>query len=110
MMSDINLPVGPLRAQIVSAVDIVVQQNRLRDGSRRIVGVYQADGLGSQGEYVMRPLFVFQDRGEEPGNGRIIGELVPVGLPTFAADMQARGFKLPAVSSREIPVERPGKH
>ncbi len=96
MMSDINLPVAPLRAQIISAVDIVVQQNRLRDGSRRIVGVYEAEGLGSQGEYVMRPLFEFQYRGEEPGSQRIIGELTSTGkAPTFAADMAARGFKLP---------------
>ena len=91
-MSDINLPVAPLRAQILSAVDVVVQQNRLRDGSRRIVGVYEAEGLGSQGEYVMRPLYEFKDRGEEPGTGRIIGELVSTGQrPTFAADMEARG-------------------
>jgi pilus assembly protein CpaF len=98
MMSDINLPVAPLRAQILSAVDIVVQQNRLRDGTRRIVGVYEAEGLGNQGEYVMRPLFEFKYRGEEPGSGRIIGELVATGKPpTFAADMEARGFKLPSV-------------
>ena len=38
MMSDINLPVGPLRAQIISAIDVVVQQSRLRDGKRRVVG------------------------------------------------------------------------
>ena len=46
MMSDINLPVGPLRAQIISAIDVVVQQNRLRDGSRRIVGIYEAEKIG----------------------------------------------------------------
>ncbi len=97
MMSDIQLPVGPLRAQIISAIDIVVQQNRLRDGSRRVVGIYEAEGLGPIGEYVMRPLFEFQYRGEEPGTGRIRGELVPSGrAPTFAKDMIARGFSLPA--------------
>lgn len=101
LMSDLHIPLGPLRAQIVSAIDVVVQQNRLRDGSRRIVGVYEAEGLGSQGEYVMRPLFEFQPRGEEPGTGRVLGELVPTGrAPTFAGDLVARGYKLPAAMTR----------
>ena len=96
MMSDLNLPVGPLRAQIISAIDVVVQQNRLRDGSRRVVGIYEAEGLGPDGEYVMRPLFEFKQRGEEPGTGKIIGGLVPTGrAPTFVDDMVARGVKLP---------------
>lgn len=97
MMSDINLPVGPLRSQIISAIDVVVQQNRLRDGSRRVVGVYEAECLGSQGEYVMRPLFEFKERGQESGSGRVLGELVPTGrAPTFIDDMRARGVRLPA--------------
>ncbi|MFO0575264.1 MAG: ATPase, T2SS/T4P/T4SS family [Polyangia bacterium] len=97
MMSDINLPVGPLRAQITSAIDVIVQQNRLRDGSRRIVGVYEAEGLGPHGEYVVRPLFELKHRGEEAGTGRVLADLVPTGLaPTFASDMEARGFQLPA--------------
>jgi pilus assembly protein CpaF len=109
MMSDIQLPVGPLRAQIISAIDIVVQQNRLRDGTRRIVGVYEAERLGSQGEYVMRPLFEFKYQGEEPGTGRIKGQLVPTGrAPTFAADMRARGFTLPAAMKDDEPVKENG--
>lgn len=101
LMSDLGLPIQPLRAQIISAIDIVVQQNRLRDGSRRVVGVYEAAGLGSAGEYVMRPLFEFRQRGEAPGTGRIQGELVATGqAPSFAADMEARGFKLPESMKR----------
>lgn len=96
MMSDINLPVAALRAQIISAIDVVVQQNRLRDGSRRIVGVYEAAKVFHEGEYVMRQLFEFKHRGEEPGSGRIIGELVATDQsPSFAADLEARGFTLP---------------
>ncbi len=98
MMSDINLPVGPLRAQIISAIDVVVQQNRLRDGSRRVVGVFEAEGLGSHGEYVMRPLFEFKQTGEERGTGRILGSLVPTGkAPTFLEDLIVRGVKVPSV-------------
>jgi pilus assembly protein CpaF len=96
MMSDIGLPVQPLRAQIISAIDVVVQQNRLRDGTRRIVGVFEAEGLGAQGEYVMRPLFEFRQHGEDPATGRIIGELVRSGMqPTFVAELAARGYRPP---------------
>lgn len=96
LMSDINLPVGPLRAQIMSAIDVVVQQNRLRDGSRRIVGIYEAEKIGEQGEYVMRPLFQFVHEGIEPVTGKVLGSLRPTGLlPTFADDIEARGFQLP---------------
>ena len=102
MMSDINLPVGPLRAQIISAIDVVVQQNRLRDGSRRIVGVFEAEGLGSHGEYVMRPLFEFKQTGEENGTGRILGSLVPTGkAPTFLEDLILRGVKVPSVMTTQ---------
>ena len=101
MMSDIHLPVGPLRSQIISAIDVIVQQNRLRDGSRRIVGVYEAEKLGAQGEYVVRPLFEFKQRGEEPGTGKVLGELVATGAaPTFAADIEARGLRLPPAMRR----------
>jgi pilus assembly protein CpaF len=101
MMSDIQLPVGPLRAQIISAIDVVVQQNRLRDGSRRIVGVYEAEKFFRDGEYVMRQLFDFKYRGEEAGTGHILGELVATDQPpSFAADMAARGFTLPAAWRR----------
>ena len=47
MMSDVQLPIKALRSQIASAIDVVVQQNRLRDGSRRVVGVYEAEGIGT---------------------------------------------------------------
>jgi len=78
-----------------------VQQNRLRDGSRRIVGIYEAECLDPQGEYVMRPLFEFKQQGEEAGTGRVIGQLTATGrAPTFAADMEARGFRLPAAMRR----------
>lgn len=96
LMSDLGLPLAPLRGQIISAIDVVVQQNRLRDGSRRVVGIYEAEGLGAQGEYVMRPLFEFRDRGVVSSTGRIDGELVPTGrAPTFAADLVSRGLVLP---------------
>ncbi len=110
MMSDIQLPVAPLRAQIISAIDVVVQQNRLRDGSRRVVGIYEVEGLGTQGEYVMRPLFEFKFQGEEPGTGRIRGSLVSTGqAPTFAADLQARGFRS-ATSAPTSGSRQPSSH
>lgn len=96
MMSDVQLPMKALRSQIASAIDVVVQQNRLRDGSRRVVGVYEAEGIGAQGEYVMRPLFELRQRGEEPGTGRVLADLLPTGQkPTFMADLEVRGYRGP---------------
>ena len=97
LMSDVGLPVGPLRSQIISAIDVVVQQNRLRDGSRSIVGVYESERISEHGEYVMRPLFQFQHEGLEAGTGKVLGRLVATGqVPSFVDDIEARGFQLPA--------------
>lgn len=102
LMSDLNMPLGPLRSQVVSAIDIVVQQNRLRDGTRRVVGIYEAEGLNHNGEYVMRPLFEFKDLGETPGTGRIQGHLLASSrAPTFADDLRARGFVLPMCMQKD---------
>lgn len=97
LMSDVRLPPTALRSQILSAIDIIVQQNRLRDGSRRVVGIYEAAGLDERGEYEVRPLFLFQHRGQEPGTGRVLGQLLPAGIrPSFTDDLLARGYTLPA--------------
>ncbi len=50
---------------------------------------------------MVRPLFEFKHHGEEPGTGRVLGELVATGTPpTFAADLEARGLCLPAAMRR----------
>ena len=73
----------------------------VEDASRRIVGIYEVAGLDQRGEYEVRPLFSFQHQGEEPGTGRVLGQLLPTGLrPSFAEDLLARGYPLPASMRR----------
>ncbi|MFT3928088.1 MAG: ATPase, T2SS/T4P/T4SS family [Myxococcales bacterium] len=60
LMADVELPLSALRAQIASAVDVVVQLERLRNGQRVVTHVSQTEPLDMQGRYVLRDLFVRQ--------------------------------------------------
>ena len=73
LMAGVELPLPAIRAQIASGVDILVHLGRLRDRSRRVLGIYEVADL-RDGEYVLRELFVFKEEAEV--NGRIIGGLV----------------------------------
>ena len=75
VLLDENIPLQAVRAQIASAIDIIIGIARLRDSSRRVVKICETDGL-KNGEIVLRTLFEFVERGEE--NGRIKGGLVRV--------------------------------
>ena len=93
LMAGMDLPLSVVRRQIVSAIDLVVQQARLRDGSRKITHVTEVQGL--EGDVVvMQHVFRFEEQGEE--DGRVIGRLKPVGIrPNFADRLALHGFELP---------------
>ena len=76
VLTGMDIPLAAIRNQIASALDIVVQLGRLRDKSRRVLEVDEVMGV-QEGKVVLRPLFSFQEAGEE--EGRVIGELVPSG-------------------------------
>ncbi len=70
-MGGFNLPIKNMRTQISSAVNMIVQASRMRDGSRRIVNVSEV--LGMEGDVLtMQELFTFELDGEDE-NGRLIG-------------------------------------
>lgn len=78
LMGGIELPVRAIRAQISSALDIIVQQARFRDGSRKIVSVSEV--LGMEGDNItLQDIFVFQPDGLDAG-GRIKGSFVATGI------------------------------
>lgn len=77
LMSGMDLPVGVIREQISQAIDIVIQQNRLRDGNRRITQISEVVGLDS-GVIQLQDLFVFKYN--NVGADRDKGELVSTGL------------------------------
>ena len=95
LMSDIGLPLGALRQQIASAVDVIVQTGRYNDGSRRITHVAECRGLSPEGQYDLAMLYVFEQNGHDPGTGRVRGRLACCGRPpSFGADLLARGLSL----------------
>ena len=92
LMSDVEIPVYVARAQVASAIHLIVQLTRFsEDGSRRISRITEAHGL-EQDHYQFRDLFVLQMRGRDE-HGRLQGDLSPTGLsPTFAAEAAEQGL------------------
>ena len=98
LMAGVDLPSRSIREQIASAIHLVVQQARLRDGSRRIT--YITEVLNMEGDIVTtQDLFTYDYRGSE-GKG---GILVPTGIrPTFLDDLKSRNLPLPAIYTTVI--------
>jgi pilus assembly protein CpaF len=94
LMAGMELPVKAIREQIASAVDLVIQQSRLRDGSRRITYITEVQGM--EGEIVtMQDIFLFEQTGVAD-NGKILGRLKPTGIrPKFYDKFEVSGIKLP---------------
>ena len=93
-MSGINLPQKPLRAQVASAINIVIQLERLEDGKRRLVSLQEIQGM--EGEMItMSEIFRFQRRGlDDEGNVR--GDFIATGMvPKFHEQLKLRGIELP---------------
>lgn len=97
MMADIEMPLAALRAQIASAVDIVVQASRFRDGSRKITHISEISGFDMErGSYKIKDLFVRKVHGADE-RGRIQSELLPTGiLPDAMEAIEAAGLDVPA--------------
>jgi pilus assembly protein CpaF len=93
MMAGMELPVRAIREQISSALDIVVHQERLRDGSRRVVNITEVSGM--EGDVItMTDVFSFEQSGIE--DGKVIGQLRPTGLrPKAINQIEASGIHLP---------------
>jgi pilus assembly protein CpaF len=95
LMSGLDMPLKVIREQIASAVDVIIQQSRMKDGSRKVTNVSEVAGMEGN-TIVMTDIFKYeQTRIEE--DGRIIGELRPSGIrPFFMHRLEAHGFKLSA--------------
>jgi len=78
LMSGVDLPQRAIREQIASAIHLIVQQSRMRDGSRRITNITEV--VGREGDTItLQDVFVFEDTGLD-GNGKIQGRLGPTGI------------------------------
>ncbi len=93
MMAGMELPARAIREQIASAVDLVIHQERMRDGTRKVVNITEITGM--EGDVItMTDIFVFEQSGFE--GGKVIGRLRPTGLrPKFMDKIDASGIHLP---------------
>lgn len=90
VLSGADLPLGVVRQQIASAIDIIVHLSRLRDRSRRVMEISEVCGM-NEGEVVLHPLYVFEEEAEK--DGRIIGSLKRTGHPlTYVDKLQMAGI------------------
>ena len=95
MMSGMDLPVRAIREQISGAVNIIVQQTRLKDGSRKVVAVTEVQGMEGD-TVVLQDIFIFEQQGLDE-KGKIIGRLKPSGIrPKFMNKFEEEGIKIPA--------------
>jgi pilus assembly protein CpaF len=99
LMSGIDLPQRAIREQIASAIHLIVQQARMRDGSRRITNITEI--LGREGDTItLQDVFLFEESGVD-GSGKIIGRLIPTGIrPNSMAKIYSRKVQLsPALAA-----------
>jgi pilus assembly protein CpaF len=93
MMSGMDLPVRVIREQIASAVDLIIQQSRMKDGSRKVTAITEVAGMEGD-TVVMTDVFKFEQTAIS-SDGKVIGELKPTGIrPLFGPRLEAAGFKL----------------
>jgi pilus assembly protein CpaF len=93
MMAGMDLPLKVIREQIASAVDLIIQLSRLKDGSRRVTYITEVSGLEGD-TVVMTDIFKFEQTGID-SSGIILGDLKPTGIrPLFTPRLEANGFKL----------------
>ena len=94
LMAGMDLPVRAIRDQIASAIDLIIQQERMRDGTRKIVAITEVQGM--EGDViVMSDLFTFEQQGIE--DGRVVGRLKPTGIrPKFMEQIESANIHLPA--------------
>jgi pilus assembly protein CpaF len=95
LMAGVDLPVRAIREQVSGAVDLVIQQARMRDGSRRVIAISEV--IGMEGDVItMQDLFTFDYGAGQDHNGRFLGTLRSTGLrPKFSSELQDQGIALP---------------
>lgn len=93
LLAGVELPVKVVREQIASAVDLIIQESRFPDGSRKVTAITEVAGMEGD-TVVLTDIFKFEQTGVAP-DGRTLGELKPTGIrPLFSPKLESVGFKL----------------
>jgi pilus assembly protein CpaF len=93
LMAGMDLPIRVVREQVASAIDVIIQQSRLKDGSRKVTAITEVAGMEGD-TIVLTDIFKFEQTGIGQ-DGKVLGELRPTGIrPLFTPRLEAAGFKL----------------
>ncbi len=95
LMAGMELPLKVVRTQISSAIDLIIQQTRLKDGKRKVTAITEVAGM--EGDVVvLTDIFKFNQTGVTQ-DGQVLGEMQPTGIrPNFTPRLEAAGFRLGA--------------
>lgn len=94
MFAGLDLPSKAIREQIAGAINIIVQQSRLSDGSRKITAISEVTGMEGQ-VITLQDIFLYKQTGVDE-KGKVIGKFVSTGfIPKFVETLESRGIKIP---------------
>jgi pilus assembly protein CpaF len=97
LMAGMELPARAIREQIASAIDLIVQITRMRDGSRRITHITEVHGMEGQ-VVTLQDVFVFDYSLGMDADGRIRGSQRPTGIrPRFTDRLEQEGIPIPPI-------------
>jgi pilus assembly protein CpaF len=93
LMAGMDLPVRAIREQISSAVDVIIQQSRMRDHSRKVTHITEVQGMEGD-KIILQDVFLFEQEAFE--NGKVVGTIKPTGVrPKFMSKIEDAGIQLP---------------
>ena len=106
LMAGMDLPLKAIRQQIAGAINLVIQLNRLKDGSRKVTSITEV--IGMEGDTItMQEIFKFESKGADPQTGKIIGEFNPTGIrPQLISKLFDMGIPLPPRLAQLFPDRR----
>jgi len=106
LMAGLDLPLKAIRQQIAGAINLIIQLNRLKDGSRKVVSITEV--IGMEGEMItVQEIFKFESRGADPSTGKIIGDFEPTGIrPRIIDRLFDMGIPLPPRLAQIFPDRR----
>jgi pilus assembly protein CpaF len=91
LMAGMDLPVRAIREQMASAINIILQQTRFSDGSRKVTSISEVTGLDGD-QIQLQEIFYFKQDGYD-ANGKVVGRHVPTGyIPRFYDQLRQRGL------------------
>jgi pilus assembly protein CpaF len=100
MMAGFDLPLKAMRTQIASAIDLIVQANRIQGGKRKITHITEIVGM-EQDTVTMQDVYRFEQDGVDE-HGRAYGRFISTGIrPTFMPRLESAGIRLPSSAFRQ---------